>query len=263
MGIWVSTTMRFTTDWLPVKCTVVSEPLRLQEKEVTTSLETAARPSVAATGAWPSAAATPARPSVAATPARPSVATTDEEKDSFDIQSWWRANRSNFPAFARICRAVLTHLANSYSPEAVVSILNDTFESDQESSYADYMELSLQLQFDNSLYRKIIHTNTTHIVHNWTEQAGETRLHPAGCNLLNHNKLPSCRTSSWMKMSSQKDSCSTASTEHPTYHPSCRPKNKDFREKIDRRRHRTHNLGIKIPFLPHLCLGGPLCVWAS
>ena len=73
----------------------------------------------------------------------------DEEKDSFDIQSWWRANRSNFPAFARICRAVLTHLANSYSPEAVVSILNDTFESDQESSYADYMELSLQLQFDN------------------------------------------------------------------------------------------------------------------
>jgi hypothetical protein len=126
----------------------VSEPLRLQEKEVTTSLETAARPSVAATGAWrpwPSAAATPARPSVAATPARPSVATTGEEKDSFDIQSWWRANRSNFLAFARIYRAVLTHLANSCSPEAVVSILNDTFESDQESSYADYMELSLQL----------------------------------------------------------------------------------------------------------------------
>ena len=100
----------------------MSEPLRLQEKEVTTSLETAARPSVAATGAWPSAAATPARPS---------VATTDEEKDSFDIQSWWRANRSNFPAFARICRAVLTHLPNSYSPEVVFSILNDTFESDQ------------------------------------------------------------------------------------------------------------------------------------
>ena len=79
----------------------------------------------------------------------------DEKKDSFDIQSWWRANRSNFPAFARICRAVLTHLPNSCSPEAVFSILNDTFESDQESAYADYMELSLQLQFDNRTPRSI------------------------------------------------------------------------------------------------------------
>ena len=50
----------------------------------------------------------------------------DDKKDSFDIQSMWRANRSNFPALARICRAVLTHLPNSCSPEAVFSILNDT-----------------------------------------------------------------------------------------------------------------------------------------
>ena len=37
------------------------------------------------------------------------------------------------------------------------------------------------------MHRKIITLNTIHIVYNRTEQAGETRLHPAGCNLLNHN----------------------------------------------------------------------------
>ena len=41
------------------------------------------------------------------------------------------------------------------------------------------------------MHRKIITLNTIHIVYNRTEQAteqaGETRLHPAGCNLLNRN----------------------------------------------------------------------------
>ena len=53
------------------------------------------------------------------------------------------------------------------------------------------------------------YTHTIHIVYKRTEQArteqaGETRLHPAGCNLLTYNKLPSYRTSSWMKISSSK-----------------------------------------------------------
>ena len=88
----------------------------------------------------------------------------------------------------------------------------------------------------------------------------ETRLHSAGCNLLNHtcNKLPSYRTSSWMKKSYQQNSAAQHphNIQHIIHHivP---------REKIDRRRHRTHNLGIKIPFLPHLCLGGHFCVGAS
>ena len=33
-------------------------------------------------------------------------------------------------------------------PERVFSVLNDTFEDDMDRSYADYIELSLQLQFN-------------------------------------------------------------------------------------------------------------------
>ena len=42
---------------------------------------------------------------------------------------------------------------NSIPPERVFSILNDTFDDDMDSSLADYVELSLQLQF-NSRSRK-------------------------------------------------------------------------------------------------------------
>ena len=45
-------------------------------------------------------------------------------------------------------RAVLANSPNSIPPERVFSILNDTFDDDQDNSYADYIELALQLQFN-------------------------------------------------------------------------------------------------------------------
>ena len=38
--------------------------------------------------------------------------------------------------------------SNSIPPERVFSILNDTFDDDMDRSHADYIELSLQLQFN-------------------------------------------------------------------------------------------------------------------
>ena len=46
-------------------------------------------------------------------------------------------------------RAVLANDPNSIPPERVFSVLNDTFEDDMDSSCADYIELSLQLQFNS------------------------------------------------------------------------------------------------------------------
>ena len=37
---------------------------------------------------------------------------------------------------------------NSVPPERVFSVLNDTFEDDMDSAHADYIELSLQLQYN-------------------------------------------------------------------------------------------------------------------
>ena len=52
-------------------------------------------------------------------------------------------------AFAYVLRAVLANSPNSVPPERVFSVLNDTFEDDMDRSHADYIELSLQLQFNN------------------------------------------------------------------------------------------------------------------
>ena len=44
---------------------------------------------------------------------------------------------------------MLANSPNSIPPERVFSILNDTFEDDMDSSLSDYIELSLQLQFNS------------------------------------------------------------------------------------------------------------------
>ena len=56
--------------------------------------------------------------------------------DSFIMQLWWRANKKDLTAFFRILQAVAAHSPNSCAPEAVFSILNDSFDSDQRSAYA-------------------------------------------------------------------------------------------------------------------------------
>ena len=45
-------------------------------------------------------------------------------------------------------RLALTYSPNSCPPERAFSILNDTFDDDQESAKADYMEYSLMRQFN-------------------------------------------------------------------------------------------------------------------
>ena len=69
--------------------------------------------------------------------------------DTFTLLNFWRANEGEVPAFAYVLRAVLANAPNSIPPERVFSVLNDTFDDDQSSSLADYMELSLQLQFNS------------------------------------------------------------------------------------------------------------------
>ena len=69
-------------------------------------------------------------------------------KDTFTLLGFWRANEDKVPAFSDVVRAVLANAPNSIPPERVFSILNDTFDDDQDSALADYIELSLQLQFN-------------------------------------------------------------------------------------------------------------------
>ena len=72
-----------------------------------------------------------------------------------------RALAQHIPTFAaRVARpapiycqhlphsGILANSPNSVPPERVFSILNNTFDDDQRSAHADYIELSLQLQFN-------------------------------------------------------------------------------------------------------------------
>ena len=70
-------------------------------------------------------------------------------KDTFSLKGFWRANELEVPAFSFVLRAVLANAPNSIPPERVISLLNNTFDDDQDSALADYIELSLQLQFNN------------------------------------------------------------------------------------------------------------------
>ena len=74
-------------------------------------------------------------------------------QDTFSLLDFWRANEGEVPAFSFVLRAVLAHSPNSIPPERIFSILNDTFDDDQDNSLADYIELSLQLQ-NNERSRK-------------------------------------------------------------------------------------------------------------
>ena len=73
-----------------------------------------------------------------------------KKEDTFTLAGFWRENEegNGIDSFAYVLRAVLANAPNSIPPERVFSILNDTFDDNQDNAYAEYIELSLQLQFN-------------------------------------------------------------------------------------------------------------------
>jgi hypothetical protein len=71
-----------------------------------------------------------------------------EGKDTFDLSDGWKSKSGTLPGFTYVLRAVLTNSPNSCPPERLFSIFNATYNDDQKSSYTDYIELSMQSQFN-------------------------------------------------------------------------------------------------------------------
>ncbi len=69
-------------------------------------------------------------------------------KDTFDLSDWWKSNCATLPGFVYVLCAVLTNSPNSCPPERLFSIFNATYDDDQKKSHADYIELSIQSQFN-------------------------------------------------------------------------------------------------------------------
>jgi hypothetical protein len=69
-------------------------------------------------------------------------------KDTFELSDWWKSNCATLPGFAYVLRTVLTNSPNSCPSERSFSIFNSTYNDDQKRSYTDYIELSMQSQFN-------------------------------------------------------------------------------------------------------------------
>ena len=52
------------------------------------------------------------------------------------------------PGFANVLRAVLTNSPNSCPSDRLCSLFKATYNDDQKTSYTDYIELSMQSQFN-------------------------------------------------------------------------------------------------------------------
>jgi hypothetical protein len=65
-----------------------------------------------------------------------------------DLSDLWKSNCATLPGFTYVLRAVLTNSPNSCPSERLFSIFNTTYNDDQKSSYTDYIELSMESQFN-------------------------------------------------------------------------------------------------------------------
>ena len=81
------------------------------------------------------------------------IKSLDERKDvkgndTIVLCDWWGCYSGELSNFAFVLRAVLTHSPNWCPSARLFSMFNATFDADQMSSFGDYIELSMQLQYN-------------------------------------------------------------------------------------------------------------------
>jgi hypothetical protein len=69
-------------------------------------------------------------------------------KDTFDLPDWWKSNCSTLSGFTYVLCEVLTNSPNSCPAERFFSIFNETYNDDHKRSHTDYIEPSMQSQFN-------------------------------------------------------------------------------------------------------------------
>ena len=69
-------------------------------------------------------------------------------KDTFDLSDWWKSSCATLSGFTYVLCAVVTNSPNSCPSECLFTIFNTTYNDDQKRSHTDYIELSMQSQFN-------------------------------------------------------------------------------------------------------------------
>ena len=68
--------------------------------------------------------------------------------NTFDLSDWWKSKCVTLPGFTYVLCAVLTNSPNSCPSESLFRIFNATYNDDLKKSHTDYIELSIQVQFN-------------------------------------------------------------------------------------------------------------------
>jgi hypothetical protein len=71
-----------------------------------------------------------------------------EGNGTFDMEAWWKSQRSDLRAWASALRAVLCHVPNSCPPERAFTILNDCIDDGQCNAFADYKKAMVMAQYN-------------------------------------------------------------------------------------------------------------------
>ncbi len=72
----------------------------------------------------------------------------DSDADDCAPLAWWKQHASNLPNWANAVKQVVLVQPSSAAAERAFSILNDSFAPTQFSSLADYVEISVMLQYN-------------------------------------------------------------------------------------------------------------------
>ena len=78
------------------------------------------------------------------------VAASEDLSKQIDFIQWWSSHETDLPNWAKACRLIFLVQPSSAASERVISILTNTFSSQQESSLEDYIQLSVILQYNSS-----------------------------------------------------------------------------------------------------------------
>ena len=76
------------------------------------------------------------------------LASAADTSDEVLPLEWWKRNASTLPNWSNAAKNVILMQPSSASAERVFSLLNNSFNDQQDNSLEDYIECSIMLQFN-------------------------------------------------------------------------------------------------------------------
>lgn len=74
---------------------------------------------------------------------------TDDVAGEINVLEWWSQHSEEIPSWASACKQILLLQPSSAASERVFSLLQNSFNNQQEQALEDYIETSLILQYNN------------------------------------------------------------------------------------------------------------------